>query len=45
MDLIEWIIGESTTLDVFVVVRIMLVLIASEMAVGIAQGIGALNRR
>lgn len=45
MDLIEWIIGESTTLDVFVVVRIMLVLIAAEMAVGIAQGIGALNRR
>lgn len=45
MELIDWIIGESTALDVNVVVRIMMVLIASEMAVGIAQGIGGFNRR
>lgn len=44
MDIVEWVIGESTSLDVFVVVRIMLVLIAAEMAVGIAQGIGGLTK-
>lgn len=45
MELVDWIIGESVSLDVYVVVRIMLVLIASEMAVGIAQGIGGLTRK
>lgn len=42
--LMNMIIGTSETFDVYVLIRLILVLVAAEMAVGIATGIGGLNK-
>ena len=44
-ELIDWIVGSSTTLDVYVIVRLVVMMIALELFAVCCSAIGSASRR